>query len=112
MTTTNHLLVKQWQGEIEQQFHTILKKSFPKLKAENKWKQTMWHLNERIIVCLVFGKNKIKFCFFNNPSIKLDKLQRWSQTIYSKNLEIENSNLVDWEYVEELIKKTINLSKW
>ena len=109
MPTNNYLEVKQWQDEIELHYHKLLETSFPALKAEHKWKQNMWHLNERIIVCLVFGKNQIKFCFFNNPSIKLDKLQRWSQTTYSQNLKIENGNFIDWQYVEELIKKTINL---
>ncbi len=108
MPATN-LQVMQWQDEVDQHFHKLLKNSFPKLKAENKWKQTMWHINERIIVCLVFGKNQIKFCFFNNPTIKLDKLQRWGQTIHSQNLEIENGNFIDWQYVEDLIKQTIDL---
>lgn len=109
MPTTNDLQVMQWQDEVDQHFHKLLKKSFPELKAENKWKQTMWLINERLIVCLVFGKKQIKFCFFNNPSIKLHKLQRWSQTIHSQNLEIENGNFIDWQYVEDLVKQTIDL---
>ncbi len=108
MSTNNYLQIRQWQEEIDQDYHTLLKNSFPKLKAENKWRQTMWHINERIIVCLVFGKNQVKFCFFNNPTIKLDKLQRWSQTIYSQNLEIKNEQFVNWEYVEKLINTTID----
>lgn len=108
MSTNNYLQIRQWQEEIDQHYHTLLKNSFPKLKAENKWRQTMWHINERIIVCLVFGKNQVKFCFFNNPTIKLDKLQRWSQTIYSQNLEIKNEQFVNWEYVEKLINTTID----
>jgi hypothetical protein len=108
MGAINNLDLQKWQEDTEGHFYELLKNSFPKLKAENKWKQTMWHLNERIIVCLVFGKNQIKFCFFNNPTIKLHKLQRWSQTIYSQNLEIENGNFIDWQYVEELMNATFN----
>jgi hypothetical protein len=110
MLPNNQLNLKEIKSLIENNFHNLLEKSFPKLQAVNKWKQIMWHNEERIIVSLVFGKNKIKFCFFNNPTIKLDKLQRWSQTVYSQNLEIKNESLIiDWVYIKELIQKTLLL---
>ena len=50
----------------------------------------MWHKDGELVVSLIFSKEKLKFCFFNNQNIKLDKHQRWSTTIFSENLEVEN----------------------
>ena len=88
-------------------FETMLKSKFPFLQLVEKWKQTMWHKNGDLIVALIFSSKKIKFCFFNNQNIKLNKHQRWSNNIFSENLEIQNKNEIDWKIIEELIENTI-----
>lgn len=93
--------------EIQEKFETIVKSRYPVLQPIQKWNQRMWIREEKIIVALIFLSKKLKFCFFNNPNIELDKLQRWSSTIFSYNLEYENDELIEWDNVKHLIDSTI-----
>ena len=95
------------QIEIQEKFEELLASKFFQLQPVNKWKQTMWHIDGEIIVSLVHLSKKSKFCFFNNPGLNLDKVQRWSSTIYSNNLEINEANEVNWESISDLIENTI-----
>ena len=101
LTTMHH------QIEIQEKFEALLKTDYSTLQPINKWKQTMWHQDGNIIVSLVLLSKKIKFCFFNNPNIELDKLQRWGSTVYSQNLEYKNQDVVDWDRVRELVEDTL-----
>ena len=92
-------------------FENLLESKFPFLEPVQKWKQTMWHRDGKLIICLVFSTKKLKFCFFNTPNLILDKLQRWGTTVFSQNLEIENVNDIDWEKIEALIDETIKFHK-
>jgi hypothetical protein len=67
----------------------------------------MWHMDGDLIVSLIHLSKKSKFCFFNNDNIELGKMQRWSATIYSHNLEYAAAADVDWGKVDELIQNTI-----
>lgn len=93
--------------ELETKFEKIIIAKYPILQPVDKWKQIMWHKEGNLIVSLMFSTKKLKFCFFNNPNIKLDKLQRWSTTIYSQNLEITDESKIDWNIIEELTNDTI-----
>ena len=93
--------------DIQAEFEKRLEAKFSFLQPVDKWKQTMWHKEGNLIICLVLSAKKMKFCFFNNPNLTLDKLQRWSTTVYSQNLEIANEDKVDWEKIEELIVETL-----
>lgn len=95
------------QIEIQEKFKELLAAKFPQLEPINKWRQTMWQLDGKVIVSLVHLSKKSKFCFFNNPNLVLDKLQRWSSTIYSNNLEISEVDEVSWESVSRMIEDTI-----
>jgi len=95
-----------YQIETQEKFEKLLQTKFTQLKPINKWRQTMWHLNGKVIVSLVHLTKKSKFCFFNNPEIELDRLQRWGSTVYSKNLEFIN-NQVEWDAISNLIENTI-----
>jgi len=88
-------------------FEQLLLSQFPFLEPIDKWKQTMWNKEGQLIVSLVFLSQKVKFCFFNNPIIELDKLQRWGSTISSQNLEYDNRSPINWRKVQELIDSTI-----
>ena len=100
------LIETDLKNNIQTKFENLLQKKFSYLQPVEKWKQTMWHKNGELVVSLIFSKEKLKFCFFNNPNIKLDKHQRWSTTIFSENLEVENQEKVNWKIIEELIDKT------
>ena len=69
----------------------------------------MYHIDGKIIVSLVHLSNKSKFCFFNNPHLELDKLQRWSQTIFSHNLEINKNSNIEWESISSLIESCVKI---
>ena len=97
-----------FRTEVQVQFEELLKVKFPILQPTSKWKQIMWHKEEKLIVSLVFSTNKLKFCFFNNPNLKLDKLQRWGTTIYSQNLEISDASEIVWKEIEALINDTVD----
>ncbi len=94
--------------EHQSQFETLLGTSFPSLQPIKKWNQTMWHNDGDIIVSLIFLSKKMKFCFFNNPDLELDKLQRWSATIYSQNLEFSYEDSVNFDRIKSLIEDTIH----
>lgn len=96
-----------FRADIQAEFEKLLLSKFSFLQPVGKWQQIMWHKEGNLIICLVFSAKKIKFCFFNNPNLTLDKLQRWSTTIYSQNLEISNGDKVNWEKIEELIVNTL-----
>ena len=98
-----------YQIEIQQKFDELLRIKFSELQSANKWNQTMWHKDGRVIVSLVHLSKKSKFCFFNNPNLKVGKNQRWSATIYSNNVEVSENDKVDWKSVSEHIEKTIAL---
>ena len=66
----------------------------------------MWHLNGKVVVSLVHLSNKSKFCFFNNPDLESDKLQRWGSTVYSQHLEIEQNTKIDWRNISDWIRDT------
>ena len=93
-----------FKKDVQTKFENLLEKKFSYLQPVEKWKQTMWHKDGELVVSLIFSKEKLKFCFFNNPNTKLDKHQRWSTTIFSENLEIENQKEIDWEVIEKLIR--------
>jgi len=97
--------------EIETQtiFRKLLASNYPNLQSTKKWRQTMWHNDGSLIVSLIFLSKNIKFCFFNNPDIHLDKLQRWSANTYSQNIEYENGMKVDWDKISELINSTLQI---
>lgn len=97
--------------DIQTRFEELLQSRFPLLQPCNKWKQTMWHLEGNVVVSLIQLSKKTKLCFFNNPTIQLDKIQRWSASIYSHNLEYQNESQVDWERIDELIQNTIETQK-
>ena len=92
--------------ELQSEFGKLLVAKFPFLQPVDKWKQMMWLKEGKLIVSLIFSAKKIKFCFFNNPNLKLDKLQRWSAAIYSQNLEIAYGDTVDWETIEKITRDT------
>ncbi len=96
-----------FRTDVQAKFEELLKARFPILQPTDKWKQIMWHKEGNLIVSLVLSTNKLKFCFFNNPNLKLDKLQRWSTTIYSQNLEIINEREIVWDEIEALIDSTV-----
>ncbi len=95
--------------ETQTQFEKLLECEFPTLEPINKWNQTMWHKEGHLIISLIFLSKKFKICFFNNPNITLHKLQRWSSTIYSQNLEYKNDDKVDWDKIQELLNNTIQI---
>jgi hypothetical protein len=92
---------------IQEKFEAILQEKYPLLEPIDKWKQTMWHLNENLVVSLIFSSKKLKFCFFNNSSLKLDKNQRWSTTIFSENIEYGYEDIINWKKIEGLIESTV-----
>ncbi|GEM_PF-2538624 len=92
-------------------FENLLSSKFPSLEAIKKWNQTMWHKEGKLIVSLIFLSQRMKFCFFNNPNLELDKLQRWSSSVYSQNLLVENVSVIDWSKVENAIGDTIAQNK-
>lgn len=97
------------QIETRTRFRRLLASKYPSLKSTEKWRQTMWHNDGSLVVSLIFLSKKIKFCFFNNPNIELDRLQRWSSNIYSQNREYENGMEIDWERISELINTTMQI---
>ena len=99
--------MKDIQVEIQTKFEKLLATKHGELKPIKKWKQTMWHLNGKIVVSLVHLSKGSKFCFFNNPKLELDKLQRWGSTIYSQNFEIEQNTIIDWDNISYWITDTI-----
>ena len=96
-----------YQVETQYKFEKLLATKFSQLQPINKWRQTMWHLNGNLIVSLVHLSNKSKFCFFNNPELVLDKLQRWSSSVYSQNLEIDQNTKIDWKKISYRISETM-----
>ena len=91
--------------EIQEKFENLIQSKYPFLDPVEKWNQKMWHKEGKLIVSLIFLSKKLKFCFFNNPNIKLDKLQRWSATIYSQNLEYQNDEEINWDKIQNLINE-------
>ena len=67
----------------------------------------MWHQDGELIISLIFLSKKMKFCLFNNPTIKLDKRQRWSPLNFSENLEYHYKDTIDWEKINQLIAKNL-----
>ena len=65
-----------YQVEIQEKFEKLLSTKFSQLQPVNKWNQTMWQVNGKVMVSLVHLSNKSKFCFFNNPQLELDKHQK------------------------------------
>ncbi len=96
-----------YQIDIQAKFEKLLKTKYSQLQPINKWRQPMWHLNGKVVVSLVHLSNKSKFCFFNNPELALDKLQRWGSSIYSQNLEVEQNTDIDWNNISYWIADTI-----
>ena len=62
-----------FRTEVQVQFEELLKVKFPILQPTSKWKQIMWHKEEKLIVSLVFSTNKLKFCFFDLNSRLLSR---------------------------------------
>lgn len=96
--------------EIQEEFEHLIKSEYPFLDSVEKWNQKMWHKEQNLIVSLIFLTKKIKFCFFNNPNIELHKLQRWSSTIYSQNLEYQYNDEISWDKIRKLINETVKVS--
>jgi hypothetical protein len=95
--------------EIQEEFENLIKNEYPLLEPIKKWNQKMWHKKGNLIVSLIFLSKKLKFCFFNNPNIELHKLQRWSSTIYSQNLEYKSNDEINWDKIRSLINETIKV---
>lgn len=93
--------------EIQDEFEKLIKSDYPFLVPIQKWNQKMWHKDGKLIISLIFLSKKIKFCLFNNPTIELDKRQRWSAMIYSQNLEYHYDDTIDWEKIKKLIDKNL-----
>ena len=93
--------------EIQEEFEKLITREFPFLTPTQKWNQKMWHQDGELIISLIFLSKKMKFCLFNNPTIKLDKRQRWSATIFSENLEYHYEDTIDWEKIKKLIAKNL-----
>ena len=104
---SNSKKIMTYQIDLQTKFEKLLSTKHSQLKPINKWRQTMWHIDEKIIVSLVHLSNKSKFCFFNNPVLKLDKLQRWGSSVYSQNLEIEQDTNINWNDISNWITDTI-----
>ncbi len=95
------------ESSLQKKFEQLLSKKFSNLQPTIKWNQTMWQMDGNLIVALVFLSNKVKICFFNNYEVELDKLQRWSASIFSQNLEFDSKSEVDWDEITMLIDDTI-----
>lgn len=95
--------------EIQEEFEKLIKREYPFLAPFKKWNQKMWHKEGALVVSLIFLSKKLKFCFFNNPNIELHKLQRWSSTIYSYNLEYDYDEKINWEKIRKLINKNVDV---
>ncbi len=108
MVTIKHSNDNDFKIDIQTKFEKLLATKFPLLKSVDKWNQEMWHNNGNLVISLIFLKKTFKFCFFNNSNLQLDKLQRWSTTIYSRNYEFGNDEKIDWFKIEKLIEETLN----
>ena len=93
--------------EIQEEFEKLIQSDYPFLTPIQKWNQKMWHQDGELIISLIFLSKKMKFCLFNNPTIELDKRQRWSATIYSQNLEYHYEDTIDWKKIKQLIAKNV-----
>ena len=105
------LLENQNKDKIKIKFEKLLQDKFSFLQPVDKWKQIMWHNDGNLIIALIFSAKKIKFCFFNNPNLQLDKLQRWGRSVYSQNLEISYQDNIDWKSIQQFISETLEHRK-
>lgn len=94
------------QINLQQKFEEILAKDFSQLQPINKWRQTMWHIDGKLVVSLVNLSKKSKFCFFNNPNLEVGIVQRWGSTTYSNNIEVNGAAEVDWKTIIKLLRDT------